>query len=50
MLFYLPLPEDKDTLALALKLRIPIWSNDKDFQIAKIEVYNTAELLNKFGL
>jgi predicted nucleic acid-binding protein len=43
-------PKDVDALALALKLRVPIWSNDKDFQSARIELYNTAELLKKLGL
>lgn len=38
-------PNDVDLLALALKLRVPIWSNDPDFQSARVRLYTTAELL-----
>ena len=38
-------PKDVDLLALALKLRVPIWSNDPDFQSARVRLYTTAELL-----
>ncbi|MBW1678097.1 MAG: PIN domain nuclease [Deltaproteobacteria bacterium] len=38
-------PDDIDLLALGLKLNIPIWTNDSDFQGLKIKTYTTAELL-----
>ena len=38
-------PDDAALLALALKLGIPIWSNDKDFDEAKLTVYTTAVVL-----
>ncbi len=37
--------DDIELLALALKLKIPVWSNDRDFQHAGIEVFTTAKLL-----
>ncbi len=37
--------DDIELLALAMKLRIPIWSNDSDFKQSGIEVYTTAKLL-----
>jgi len=43
-------PDDIDLLALALHLRIPLWSNDRDFEAAGIERYTTAELLKKLGI
>jgi predicted nucleic acid-binding protein len=36
--------------ALALKLQIPIWSNDRDFEGMPIETYPTAKLLKALGL
>jgi predicted nucleic acid-binding protein len=36
--------------ALALKLQIPIWSNDRDFEGMPIEIYPTAKLLKALGL
>lgn len=39
-------PDDVDLLALALKLKIPIWTNDKDFENAGIATYTTAQLLS----
>jgi predicted nucleic acid-binding protein len=42
-------PDDIEILALALQLRIPIWSNDNDFEEARVEWYTTAELLQKLG-
>lgn len=42
-------PEDVDILALALHLRIPVWSNDNDFEDAGVEWYTTAELLQKLA-
>ncbi len=37
--------DDIELLALAMKLKIPVWSNDSDFRHAGIEVYTTAKLL-----
>jgi len=38
-------PDDVPLLALALKLRCPIWSNDKDFVGLGIEVFSTLDLI-----
>ncbi len=38
-------PDDVELLALALALKIPVWSNDSDFASAGIAWYTTAELL-----
>jgi predicted nucleic acid-binding protein len=38
-------PEDVDVLALALSLKLPVWSNDNDFENAGVEWYTSAELL-----
>jgi len=38
-------PDDIDVLALALTLKLPVWSNDNDFEDAGVEWYTTAELL-----
>jgi predicted nucleic acid-binding protein len=43
-------PDDIPLAALALKLRVPIWSNDKDFRELPIEVYPTAKLLKILGI
>ena len=47
-------PDDVDILALALHTKLPLWSNDNDFEAAgiagKIEWYTTAELLRKLGI
>ncbi len=43
-------PDDVDLLALALALGIPIWSNDKDFEVSGVEWYSTAELLKKLKI
>lgn len=43
-------PDDVDILALALHMRLPLWSNDNDFEDTGIEWYTTAELLKKLGL
>lgn len=37
--------DDIGLLALAMKLNVPVWSNDKDFQHSGIEIYTTANLL-----
>ncbi|MGB8886797.1 MAG: PIN domain-containing protein [Candidatus Korobacteraceae bacterium] len=43
-------PDDVEILALALHLKVPLWSNDNDFQALGIEVYTTAELLRDLGI
>ena len=44
-------PKDIPYFALALKLKSPIWSNEKRFkQQSKVKVYNTSELLKELGL
>lgn len=37
--------DDIELLALAMKLHIPVWSNDSDFRHACAELYTTAKLL-----
>jgi len=43
-------PDDIDLLALSLELKIPLWSNDGDFEGTGVEWYTTAQLLKKLGL
>lgn len=43
-------PDDIDVLALALALKLPVWSNDKDFEDTGVEWYTTAELLKALGI
>ena len=43
-------PDDIDILALALHLKIPLWSNDNDFRNTGVEWYTTAELLQLLGI
>ncbi len=43
-------PDDVDILALARHLKIPLWSNDNDFQKADVERYTTAQLLQTLGI
>jgi len=43
-------PDDIEILALALHMKIPLWSNDKDFEGCGIERFTTAELLSKLGI
>jgi predicted nucleic acid-binding protein len=43
-------PDDVALAALALKLGVPIWSNDKDFDELPIEVFPTARLLKVLGI
>lgn len=38
-------PEDVDVAALALKLNVPVWSNDNDFEVFPQGRYTTAQLL-----
>ncbi|MCI0694310.1 PIN domain-containing protein [candidate division KSB1 bacterium] len=43
-------PKDVDILALTLKLDIPLWTNDRDFDnIHEIKTFTTAELLEKLN-
>ena len=43
-------PDDVELLALALRLRIPLWSNDRDFDSARVKVFTTEELLRHLAL
>jgi predicted nucleic acid-binding protein len=43
-------PDDVELLALALHFRVPLWSNDKDFEGCGAEQMTTAELLMKLGV
>ena len=43
-------PDDVALAALALKLDVPIWSNDNDFKVLPIDVYPTARLLKLLGI
>jgi hypothetical protein len=43
-------PDNIDTLALALHLDAPVWSNDRDFEGAGVEWYTTARLLKTLEL
>jgi predicted nucleic acid-binding protein len=38
-------PDDVETLALAIRLGIPVWSNDDDFKGTGVTWYTTARLL-----
>jgi len=38
-------PDDVDTLALAIRLGLPVWSNDDDFKGTGVTWYTTARLL-----
>lgn len=38
-------PDDTHLAALALKEDVPVWSNDKDFNVLPISIYPTARLL-----
>jgi predicted nucleic acid-binding protein len=40
-------PDDVEILALALCLKVPVWSNDRDFEAAGVEWYTTAQLFKK---
>ncbi|TAN43597.1 MAG: PIN domain nuclease [Nitrospirae bacterium] len=37
--------DDIELLALAMKLKIPVWSNDNDFKNSGVDIYTTAKLL-----
>ena len=40
-------PDDVALLALALHLGLPIWSNNRDFEDARVRWYTTAQLLKR---
>jgi predicted nucleic acid-binding protein len=39
-------PDDWPTVALALKLDLPVWSQDKDLRDAGVDVFTTGDLLD----
>lgn len=39
-------PDDWPTVALSLKLELPVWTQDKDHTDARIEVFTTGDLLD----
>lgn len=41
-------PDDIDVLALALRLQVPVWSNDRDFEGTGVEQMTTPDLLKIF--
>ncbi len=41
-------PDDIDVLALALRLRVPLWSNDRDFEGTGAEQMTTPDILKLF--
>ena len=43
-------PDDIALAALALKLAIPVWSNDNDFRELPLRTYTTAQLLRALGM
>lgn len=43
-------PTDIPLATLALKLEIPVWSNDRDFEELPLIAYPTAKLLKILGL
>jgi len=43
-------PGDVEILALAIHLKIPLWSNDNDFEDCGIERYTTAQILRRLGI
>jgi predicted nucleic acid-binding protein len=43
-------PKDVPVLALALRLRLPVWTEDRDFEnLPGVSVYKTADLLQLAG-
>jgi predicted nucleic acid-binding protein len=43
-------PDDVALGALALKLNVPVWSNDNDLRELPLPVYSTAALLRALGM
>ena len=40
--------DDVDVFALALRLRVPLWSNDRDFGGTGVEQMTTTDVLKAF--
>ncbi|GAC1572609.1 MAG: hypothetical protein NVS3B18_05850 [Candidatus Dormibacteria bacterium] len=40
-------PDDWPTVALALELGVPMWTQDKDFSVTGLPVLTTGELLDR---
>ena len=43
-------PDDVHLAALALKLDVPVWSNDHDFTELPLRIYTTAQMLKTLGM
>lgn len=43
-------PDDVGLLALALHFKVPVWTNDNDFEGCGVEMITTAELLRQLGV
>jgi predicted nucleic acid-binding protein len=43
-------PEDAELLALALQFKIPVWSNDKDFNSVNVDLFTTADILRHLSV
>jgi predicted nucleic acid-binding protein len=43
-------PGDDVLLALTLHFKVPLWSDDNDFEGCGVERYTTAQLLRKLGV
>lgn len=43
-------PDDIPILALALTLKVPLWSNDRDFKDVGVEWYTTERLLRRLRI
>jgi predicted nucleic acid-binding protein len=43
-------PDDVELLALALHFKVPVWTNDNDFEECGVEWFTTAELLKRLGV
>lgn len=42
-------PDDVEVLALVLHLKLPLWSNDRDFENTGIELFTTQHVLRRLG-
>ena len=43
-------PDDVELLALTLHFKVPLWSNDNDFEGCGVQRFTTAELLRELGV
>ncbi len=43
-------PDDAELLALALQFKVPIWSNDRDFENVNVPIFTTEELPRHLGI